>query len=142
MRPLLSSPLFSFGVCLLLLALRSAVVEAACPTTPLSWEAEDCLVEAGTVTVCTYTPATSTWTCDVSGAAGPSNVVVVTDLDTAANDLEAWGDWNGELFCCELTGNDAGSAAAVKVLGSDYNDTLSFTWLNGSAISSDWDPPR
>lgn len=109
----------------------SGVAEASCPTAPLNWDAEDCVVNSGTITVCDYTPASSTWTCDVSAAGGPSNVVVVTDFDTSASNLEAWGDWNGERFCCELAGNDAGAAAAVKVIGSGFSDTLSFTWLNG-----------
>jgi Ca2+-binding RTX toxin-like protein len=78
--------------------------------------------------VCTLDTGTKVWTCDVSTAGGASSVVVVEDYDTSGSDdhYEAWGDYDGELFCCQVTDDD--DVDEVKVVGSNYSDTLRFSW--------------
>jgi hypothetical protein len=91
---------------------------AVCPTTPVNWDAEGCDGR------CTTT--STAFTCDVSGAGGSSMVVIVEDYATGAYEYEAWGNYNGNPFCCY---SDADyEPTEIYIYGSAYSDTLEFTF--------------
>lgn len=97
--------------------------DAACPAAPQNWAAASCSV--GGSNVCSISG--TELLCDVSGAAGASEVVVVSDYSTAYQ-YEAWGDKNGTLFCCEYSSTIAVTIQSVRIEGSGYADQLGFTW--------------
>lgn len=98
------------------------IAHAVCPATPTDWNAEDCTVNGGATNVCTWTA--STYSCDFSAAGGASNLVLVSSYD-GTYFIEAWGDWDGEDFCCHSPTGWSGDD--VVVYGSTYGDLLSLS---------------
>lgn len=97
------------------------LAHASCPTTPLNFNAADCVIDS--TYVCT-TNSTS-FTCDVSWSDEEATVTIVSDFDSGVP-YEAWGEANGELFCCES--NIQYTPTAVHIEGSIFDDILEFTW--------------
>lgn len=122
-----SPPPSSLRTLLLLVAALSSgpAVASICPSSPSNWAAATC--DVGGTPVCTT--SSTTFTCDVSGATGPSKVWVLEDYDGTYL-YEAWGDVDGTLFCCHSTVGY--SPTQVLVTGSDYGDELRFTWSGGT----------
>ncbi len=121
--------LLTLGALALGLAAPAATF-GVCPTTPTDWDSENCTVNGGATTVCSYT--TSAFTCDLSAASGASEITLVSSYDSTYF-IEAWGDWNGEEFCCHTpsgwTGDD------VIIYDSDYSDSIALytpTWATWS----------
>ena len=108
----------------LFLPLNSAHASGGhCPTAPSNWDAASCSV--GGTPVCDWN-GSGEWLCNVSAAAGNSNVTVVSDyLTTSGDDYEAWGDVNGVLFCCEA---ECDVETNVRIEGSPGSDVLTFEY--------------
>ena len=96
---------------------------AACPS---NWSAESCDGRCATTS--------TTFSCDVSAAGGASKVIMVENY-SGASEYEAWGDYNGDKFCCN---SDAQYDPSVFLIeGSAYNDTLKFIdQLSSSELES------
>jgi hypothetical protein len=106
-----------------LVGLAPGVAAAACPT---PWSAESCDGRCATTS--------TTFSCDVSGAGGASKVVMVENY-SGASEYEAWGDYDGNKFCCE---SDAQYDPDTFIIdGSAYADTLK---LIDSLTSSQLEP--
>jgi len=95
-------------------------------------EAADCPAGFGTYDtncdgVCALDAYVTTWTCDVSGASTVGRVAMVQDFG-ADHDYEAWGDVDGDKFCCAIDDVQQGGIVDFVIIGSDNADTLSFTW--------------
>jgi hypothetical protein len=109
--------------------LANAVLFGAVATSSSPALATDCPVGWGTpATNCDGICSSSgdTWTCDVSSATTGARVVMVSDHDTI-HDYEAWGDVDGDKFCCAI---DEGSDPVIdtfEIIGSDHQDTLGFS---------------
>ncbi len=121
----------------LALGLVSTTAQAVCPTTPTDYDSEDCSVNEGATTVCTQTA--STFTCDFSGAGGASTLVLVSSYD-ATYFIEAWGNWDGEDFCCHTTGGWTGDNVIVN--GSAYGDSLALSSASWGYLEYDTGDPN
>lgn len=78
--------------------------------------------------------AGSTYTCDLTGAGGNSECTVVTDLDTTY-DYECFGYHDGTPFCCAEDDPVNGDIDTVVILGSNYDDLLSFSYAVGGSFN-------
>lgn len=107
---------------LLIVASAPMPALADCPTSPVNYNAQDCTI--GSNTVCSNGTVTS-FTCDVSWSLDDAMVTIVSDFD-ASPDYEAWGEANGELFCCES--GVQYNESSVHIEGSYFADLLQFTW--------------
>lgn len=105
--------------------LTTPIARAACPDLSGSggtdYDAEDCSINS--TAVCSLSG--STWTCDVSADTASASVTAVTDFDSDNSTIEAWGDFDGEHFCCTVA---TSSVTDLVVEGSQYADALAFTY--------------
>jgi len=77
--------------------------------------------------ICTYTGSgtSTTLECSVAGAGSASTIIAVSDFETGDDEVEVWGDYGGTVFCCDM---DMNNTYNVTLYGSDYGDTLQFTY--------------
>ncbi len=112
--------------CAVLFAITTA---GLAPSTALA----DCpSVWAGLACDSRCTTTSTNFTCSVSGAGGASKVIMVENYD-AATEYEAWGDYNGDTFCCASAAEY--DPSSFLITGSAYVDTLKFIdALSGSEL--------
>ena len=77
--------------------------------------------------------SSATVTCDLSGAGGASEAYAVTDY-SLDYDIEIWGEYDGDAFCCEYNQVDE-----VILIGTDYADSLYFTYSGLTYNLADYD---
>lgn len=81
--------------------------------------------------VCEYKAADDTVECTLNGSG--AEVYIVEDYDATPNTYEAWGVSSSSYFCCTFTHSaDQNPIDYIEAYGTDYADTMRFTWSGGS----------
>ena len=61
----------------------------------------------------------------MAGATSASSIVAVSDFETGDDEVEVWGYYETDPYCCDM---DMTNTFNVTLYGSEYNDTLQFTY--------------
>lgn len=98
---------------------------------PSAFDSDDCDVGGTTVCYVVTIGSETQMLCDLSAAGGDSVATVVRDYN-GGNRYSGWGSYGNTTtkFCCAYS-SDVLGFSAVKIDGSDYNDTLKYTY-NGT----------
>jgi hypothetical protein len=77
----------------------------------------------------------TTWECNVETAAVHGEAYIVQDYPFSSSDYEAWGEIDGELFCCAIDARPEGPLGPVltniNIRGGPAPDTLAFHYVVG-----------
>lgn len=103
--------------------LHAGTASANCPP---PWNEDeggpiDCYIDAALV--CSEDDA-NTWSCSIAGAAAGGSQLVITDSYYTGTTYEAWGDIDGEKFCC--VAQDC--YTTFHAHGSAQADLIEFSW--------------
>jgi hypothetical protein len=75
--------------------------------------------------------------CDLGSATTSAELTIVEDYDTTTDDFEAWGEIDGNAFCCvipEPPPTCPCDIEAVIVFGSLQEDTINFAYNDGGTL--------
>lgn len=102
------------------------------PTSPEDWSDSDvaCSVGPASTDICAVSAGVYVCDLDQGDSATQGGVVhLVSDMDGGTTKLQAFGVYNGTLFCCTTSTTNVDHA---KITGSKYGDVLNLSFDNGS----------